>query len=123
MFYSKHIKAVLRDAALRKALLNHGSITLEKYIDFDQQGPELKDEIIENINETLQAYGPFQLHYPSPVEQLPEDAWIYGTTGVYVVANQDGYVVFTRKVNAVRYADQMSSVSGQIASSEGWINI
>ena len=85
--------------------------------------PELQDEIIENVNETLQAYGRFQLRYPSPVEQLPEDAWIYGTTGVYVVANQDGYVVFTRKVNAVRYADQMSSVSWQVASSEGWINI
>ena len=52
---------------------------------------------------------------PPPFEQLPDDAWIYGTKGVYIVSNQDGSVLFTRKIDAVRYANNISSVSWEIA--------
>ena len=121
MFEFKHIRAVMQDAVLRKLLIKNGSLTLEKYINFDQQCPETQDEIVENIDETLQAHAPFQLHYSSPVEQLPDDAWIYGTKGVYVVRNQDGCILFTRKAAAVRYADEMSKVSWIIARDEGLV--
>jgi hypothetical protein len=119
MFESKHINAVLRDAMLLELLLNCASIPLEKYIGFDQQNPEMQDEIIENIDGILQAYAPFQMQYASPVEQLPDDAWIYGTKGVYVVCTQDSCVLFTRKVEAVRYANEISKVSWEIARDEG----
>ena len=115
MFESKHIRAVLRDAGLRKKLLGNKAILLEQYNQFEQQSPEMQDEIVENIDDVLQAYAPVQLYYPSPFEQLPHDAWIYGTKGIYVVSNQDGSVLFTRKVDAVRYANNISSVSWEIA--------
>ena len=121
MFEFKHIRAVLQDAALRKLLLDNESLPLEKYINFDQQCREIQDEIVENIDEILQAHAPFQSHYSSPVQQLPDDAWIYGTRGVYVVRNQDGCILFTRKVAAVRYADEMSEVSWNIARDEGLV--
>ena len=115
MFEPKHIRAILRDAALRKKLLVNKAIPLEKYDQFDKQSPELQDEIVENIDGVLQAYAPVQLYYRSPFEQLPDDAWIYGTKGVYVVSNQDGRALFTRKIDAVRYANNMSSVSWETA--------
>ena len=115
MFESKHIKAVLRDAALRNKLLSNKAIPLEKYNQFDQQSPEMQDEIVKNIYDVLQAYAPVQSYYASPFEQFPHDAWIYGTKGVYVVSNQNGSVLFTRKIDAVRYAKNISSVSWEIA--------
>lgn len=123
MFELKHIRAVLRDATLRKILLSNEAISLEKYFFFDQQSAEIQDEIVENIVGVLQAYAPIQLHYPSPVEQFPDDAWVYGTKGVYVVSNQDGSVLFTRKVSAFRYASQMSSVSWEVARGEGLVDL
>ena len=115
MFEPKHIRAILRDAALRKILLSNKAIPLEKYNQFEKQLPEMQDEIVDSIDNVLQAYAPIQLHYSSPFEHLPDDAWIYGTKGIYVVRNQDGSVLFSRKIDAVRYANSMSSVSLDIA--------
>jgi len=114
MFELKHIRAMLRDPALRK-LLSDKAIPLEKYHQFEKQSPEMQDEIVDSIDNLLQAYAPFQLFYPSPFEHLPDDAWIYGTKGVYVVRNQDGRVLFSRKIYAVRYANSISSGSLDIA--------
>jgi len=94
---------------------------MDKYVNFDKQPPELQDEIVENIDNVLQAHGLFQLIYSSPVEQLPWDVWIYGTRGVYVVSDQDGSELFTRKTAAVRYANKISKVSWEIADNEGLI--
>ena len=121
MFELKHIKAVLRDPGLREELIESGSIPLEKYNFFDQQDLNTQNEIIENIDEIMQASAPFQALHPSPCEHLPDDAWIYGTKGVYVVRTQDGCVLFTRKADAVRYADEISKVSWEIAINEGWV--
>ena len=121
MFELKHIKAVLRDPELREELIESGSLPLEKYNFFDQQDPSTQDEIIENIDEIMQVRAPFQVRYPSPCEHLPDDAWIYGTKGAYVVSNQNGFVLFTRKADAVRYADEISKVSWEIALSEGLV--
>ena len=115
MFEPKHIRAILRDAGLRKVLLSNKSVPLEKYHKYDQQTLEVQDEIVETIDNVLQAFAPFQLYYSSPVEQLPDDAWIYGTKGVYVVNNQDGNVLFTRKIDAIRYANKLSKVSWETA--------
>lgn len=115
MFEPKHIRAIMRDAALREVLLRNKSIPLEKYQKFDQQTPEVQDEIVEAIDNVMQAFAPFQLYYSSPVEQLPDDAWIYGTKGVYVVNNQDGNVSFTRKIDAMRYANKLSKISWETA--------
>jgi hypothetical protein len=123
MFESKHINAVLRDTKLRAWLLKSTSIPLEIYSSFDQQSPEMQDEIIENIDEILQAYAPFQARYSSPVEQLPDDVLIYGTRGIYVVCTQDGFVLFTKKVEAVRYVNEISKVSWEVARNEGLIDM
>ncbi len=123
MFESKHINAVLRDTELRALLLNSASVPLENYLSFDQQSPEMQDEINENIDEILQAYAPFQARYSSPIEELPDDAWIYGTRGIYVVCTQDGCVLFTKKVEAVRYANEISKVSWEVARNEGLIDM
>jgi hypothetical protein len=117
MFELKHIKAILRDHTLRKELFEEKTIPLEAYLKFDQQTPEMRDEIIENIDGVLQAYAPVQCYYPSPYENFPDDAWIYGTKGVYVVSNQDGDVLFTRKIDAFKYANGISAVSWDIVKS------
>lgn len=117
MFDLKNIKAILRDPNLRKELLLEKTIPLEAYLNFDQQTPEMRDEIIENLDGVLQAYAPVQCYFPSPYENLPDDAWIYGTKGVYVVSNQDGSVLFTRKIDAFKYANGISEVSAEIANS------
>ena len=69
----------------------------------------------------MQASAPVQLIYQSPREHLSNDAWIYGTRGVYVVSNRDGCVLFTRKVDAFRYADKISKASWGIARDEGLV--
>jgi hypothetical protein len=115
MFDLKHIRAILRDPTLRKELLKDKNIPLEAYIKFDQQTEEMRDEIIENIDGVLQAFAPVQICYPSPYDNLPDDAWIYGAKGVYVVSNQDGNILFTRKIDAFKYANEISAVSSDIA--------
>jgi hypothetical protein len=48
--------------------------------------------------------------------------WVfYWSKGVYIVRTQDGCVFFTRKADAVRYADEISKVSWEIALNEGLV--
>jgi hypothetical protein len=119
MFELKHVRAALRDPKLRQALLNDCEIPLERFENFDLQDPASQEDIIEAVDSALQGWAPFQLYFSSPVEGLPDDAWIYGTKGVYIVHNQDGSVVFTRKKDAIRYASDISAVSWTIAEREG----
>jgi len=114
MYQLNHIKAVLRDENLRKLLLAENLFPLKSYIDFHEQPSEIQEQIQESLDNVLQAFAPFQMIYPSPVEQLPDDAWIYGAKGVYVVSTQDGSVVFSRKVDAMRYANERSAVSREV---------
>ena len=122
MFELKHVRAAVRDPTLQRALLEDGQISLEKFKNFDQQDADTQDEITETVDSTLQALAPFQLYFSSPVDGLPDDAWVYGTRGVYVVQNQDGSIVFSQKKDALRYASDISEVSWKIAEGEGLIN-
>jgi hypothetical protein len=122
LFNLNHIKAVLANLNLQEILLTRDdSISIDQYNTYDLQSLEIQEKIIENIDEILQAYAPFQLYFQSPVEHLPDDAWIYGLRGIYVVNNQDGSVVFSRKSDAIKYADEMSTVSWEIATREGLV--
>ena len=86
MFELKHVRAAVRDPKLQRALLEDVQISLEKFKNFDQQDADIQDEIIEIVDSTLQALAPFRLYFSSPGDGLPDDAWVYGTKGVYVVA-------------------------------------
>jgi len=119
MFELKHVRAALRDSKLRQALLKDCEIPLERFKTFDLQDPASQEDIIEAVDSVLQGCAPFQLYFSSPVDGLPDDAYIYGTKGVYVVQNQDGSIVFTRKKDAIRYASDISVVSWTIAEREG----
>jgi len=119
MFELKHVRAALRDPKLNQELLNDREISLEKVKNFDLQDPASQEDIIEAVDSVLQAWAPFRLHFASPVDGLPDDACIYGTKGAYVVQNQDGSVVFSRKKDAIRYATGISAVSWKIAEREG----
>ena len=119
MFAVKHVKAIIRDPSLRKALIDHDPIPLDKFANFDLQDDATQTEIIETLDYTLQELGPFQLHFPSPVDCYPDIAWIYGTRGVYVLRHDVECIVFSRKVDAVRRATETSDALWHTAESSG----
>ena len=119
MFEKKHIKAALRDPSVRRALIDDGLITLDKYENLNLQDAATQEEIIEVINNALQDFAPFQMYFPSPVDSYPDIAWIYGTRGVYVLQHDIECVVFSRKVDAVRRATEISDALWHTAESSG----
>lgn len=117
---SKHVKALLRDEALKNKLLSNQELSLQDYEHFDHLSFDKMDIASEEVINTLEAYAPFNVIYASPVEGLPNDAVIYGAKGVYMVTNQDGCVFFTRKRDALNYAGGISAVSWVVAKAQGY---
>ena len=118
---SKHIKALLKDNELSFRLLENNELTIEDYKNYDKLSGEKLDTANDEIFDVLQGYAPFQRCYPSPIDQLPDDASIYGTRGVYLVITQDDSVVFSVKREALKYANQISYHSFSIAKAEGYL--
>ena len=119
MFAPKHVKAILRDPLLRKALIADDPTPLDKFASFDLQDHDTQTEIIESLDCILQELGPFQRHFSSPVDSYPDIAWIYGTRGVYVLRHDVECIVFSRKVDAVRCATKISNALLDTAESSG----
>ena len=119
---SKHVKALLRDKKLQKLLLGNDVLTLKEYEDYENLSIEKRDIAFENIVGILEAFSPFNRLYSSPVEQLPDDAVVYGTKGIYVLMNQDGTIFFGNKKNALKYAGDISKTSWGVAKSSGLLD-
>jgi hypothetical protein len=117
---SKTVRAVLKDRKLKKILLSDKSLTEEDYLSFDTLDDHRRDTVSENVIDALTTAA-FVFAYPSPVEQFPDDATVYGTRGVYMVITQDDTEFFSRKKDAIRFAESISTVSWEIASQEGLI--
>jgi hypothetical protein len=117
---SKHIKALLNDKELRFHLLKNNELTIEDYKNYDNLNDDKLDIANDEIFGVLAGYAPFQLYYTSPVEQFPDDAKIYGTKGVYLVMTQDDSVVFSRKNEALKFANDISKNSYSIAEAAGY---
>jgi len=122
MFAVKHVKAILRDTFLRKALIDHAPMPLDKYENFDIQDAATQRTIIEALDNTLQELGPFQMHFSSPIDSDPNIAWIYGTRGVYVFRHDISCTVFSRKVDAIRCATEISDALWDTAESSGLVS-
>ena len=82
---SELVGAILRDHTLKRYLLSENGISEADYRRFDKLGDEKKDIASENILNTLMAFAPFMIFYPSPIEQYPDDVQVYGTRGAYLV--------------------------------------
>lgn len=118
---SKHIKALLKDKELSFHLLKNNELTIEDYKNYDNLSGDKLDIANDEIFEVLQGYAPFQCCYPSPVEQFPDDASIYGSKGVYLVRTQDDWLVFSTKREAIKFATDISKHSFSIAEAQGFL--
>jgi hypothetical protein len=120
---SKTTRAIIRDPKLRKQLLSRRNGLSEiDYTSFDLLVSERRDLVSDQIIETLEAWAPFQLCYPSPIEQYPHDVKIFGTRGIYMVRTQEGETFFSNRRSAIRFADSLSKVSWQLAEAEGLLD-
>ena len=118
---NKNIEAILRNKKIRQELLASTNLSLEDYSNFEKLDDEKRDEAYENIMNCIQAFATLILHYPSPVEEYPDDAVLYGVRGFYYVETQDIIKYFSSKKEAVKYADDVSSYSWELAKDCGWI--
>ena len=119
---AKHVRAVLRNEKLKELLLLPSKeLTLEDYENYDSLNEEKLDIANENIIDVMEGYAPFNACYPSPVEDLPDDAFIYGTNGFYFCTNQNGHVYFSNKKEALKYASELSKTSWDDARAEGLV--
>lgn len=116
---NKNVKAILRNKKIKKELLNLTTLSLEDYANFENLNDEKKDEAYENIMNCMQAFATLILHYPSPVEQYPDDAVLYGVRGFYYVELEDDIKYFSSKKEAVKFADEISSNSWDLAEELG----
>lgn len=119
---SKTVRAVLRNRKMRRCLLPDEELTEEDYRNYDLLDEEKRDSASENVINALEAYAPFQVFYPSPVEQYPDDAAIFGARGVYMVRTQDGIDFYSTKRAAVQFASSLSRVSWKVAKEMGFLD-
>ncbi len=115
------VRAVLLNKNLREHLLKDSSFSESDYISFDSLDEEKQDYISENIINVLEAFAPFILIYSGPLQEHPDDARIYGTRGAYMVRTQEGRDFFSRKNEAINFAQSISKVSWDIAKQAGFI--
>ena len=114
---SRTIKALLRDRGLRKNLLIDKGLSEEDYLSFDTLDEDRRETISENIINLLKSDA-LILVFSSPVEQFPDAATVYGTRGAYMVVTQDGTEFFSRKKDAIKYAESINKVLWEIAPQE-----
>ncbi len=119
---SKIVISVLHDKKLKKNLLRSKDVTEDDYKSFDSLSSDKRELAEYNLIETLKAFSPFIISFPSPIEQYPDDANIYGTRGAYMVTTQDGISFFNLKRAAIKHASDISKVSWEIARSEGLLD-
>jgi hypothetical protein len=117
---TKNVLAILRDSKMRDNLLRDEDLTEQDYKSFDSLDQEKMDIASDNVVSTLESYAPFQISYPSPIDQYPDDAQVYGTRGFYMVRTQDDTYFFTTKRAALRFAESSSKVSWKIAREMGY---
>jgi hypothetical protein len=118
---NKNLQAILRNKKIRQELLASTTLSLEDYADFENLNEEKADEAYENIMNCLKAFATVTLHYPSPVEQYPDDAVLYGVRGFYFVELEDDIKYFSSKKEAIKFADSVSSNSWDLAEQLGLI--
>lgn len=116
---NKNVQAILRNKKIRQELLSSTTLSLEDYANFENLNDEKIDEAYENIMNCMQAFATVILHYPSPVEQYPDDAVLYGVRGFYYVETQDVLKYFSSKKEALKFADDISSYSWGLADDLG----
>lgn len=116
---NKNVKAILRNKKIKQELLKSTTLSLEDYANFENLNDEKKDEAYENIMNCMEAFATLILHYPSPVEQYPDDAVLYGVSGFYYVKLEDDIKYFSSKKEAVKFADEISSNSWNLAEKMG----
>jgi len=116
---NKNVQAILRNKKIKQELLDSTTLSLEDYANFEKLNDEKADEAYENIMNCMQAFATFILHYPSPVEQYPDDAVLYGVRGFYYVETQDVVKYFSSKKEALKFADDISSYSWDLAEKMG----
>jgi hypothetical protein len=119
---SKTVRAVLRNRKLRKSLLHDNGLNEDDYKNYDLLDEEKRDIAFDSLINALEAYAPFQECYPSPVEQFPDDVWVYGTRGIYMVRTQEGINFYTTKRAALQYASALSKVSWKLAREMGYLD-
>jgi hypothetical protein len=119
---SKTVRAVLRDRKLRRHLLRDKELSEADYKTYDSLDQEKRDAVSENVINVLEAYAPFQIAYPSPVDEYPDDAQVYGTKGLYMVRTGDSIEFFSTKRSAVQIASTRSRVSWKIAREMGYLD-
>ena len=116
---NKNVQAILRNKKIKQELLNSTTVSLEDYANFENLNDEKADEAYENIMNCMQAFATVILHYPSPVQQYPDDAVLYGVRGFYYVETQDDITYFSSKKEAIKFADDISSNSWDLAEELG----
>jgi len=119
---NNNVRAILRNNKIRQELLSSTSLSLEDYSNFENLNDEKADEAYDNIMDCMRAFATEIIHYPSPVEQYPDDAVLYGVRGFYCVESQDGIYYFSSKKEAIKFAEDISSSSWNLAKEEGWID-
>jgi hypothetical protein len=119
---SKLLQAFLRDVRLRKELLLYGDLPEADYKYYDLLVQETRDIAWGDVVDVLEGCAPFQITYPSPVDQYPDDAKVYGTKGVYMVKTQEGIEFFSTKRAALELANSVSKVSWKVAKEMGYVD-
>jgi hypothetical protein len=116
---NKNVQAILRNKKIRQELLASTTLSLEDFANFEKLNDEKADEAYENIMNCMQAFATVILHYQSPVEQYPDDAVLYGVRGFYYVETQDVIKYFSSKKEALKFADDISFNSWNLADELG----
>ena len=119
---NKQVRSLLRDEKILEVLMADEDFSLDDYENYESLSQEKIDIVFENIKNTLNFCGPFQAYYPSPVEQYPDDAKIFGTRGLYFLETQDELLIYKNKRDALRYANDISKDSWKIARDEGLVD-
>jgi hypothetical protein len=119
---SKTVQAVLRDRKLRRCLLRDKELSEAEYRSYDHLDQEKQDIAAENVINALEAYAPVQVFFPSPVDQYPDDAKVFGARGVYMVCIEGNRKFFSTKRAAMQLATSVSRVSWAIAKEMGYLD-
>ena len=118
---NKNIQAILRNKKIKQEILNSDTLSLEDYINYESLNDDKMSEAYENIINSMEAFATEICYYQSPVEIFPDDAVLYGIRGFYIVKLQDDVKFFSSRKEAVKFADDVSSYSWELAKDCGWI--
>ncbi len=103
-------------------MLRDKELSEDEYKSYDHLDQDKQDIAAENVINALEAYAPLQVYFPSPVDQYPDDAKVFGVRGAYMVCIEGNREFFSTKRAAMQLANYVSRVSWKVAKEMGYLD-